>query len=189
MPPTALCTVLFARMSKRISPPNGPGKCEKDLQVLWARNPQNIAQRASEHESKGHPRIRDAGISMKQELQPMLEAARTLPPEQLPRLLGDLEEVRATALARLSAPGSHQTESDKLLDVSEAAARLGISKDYLYRNHSDFSFTRRVGRSLRFSASGIENYIQQRNGLTARRQRAILSARGSCERTLGQARQ
>ena len=35
----------------------------------------------------------------------------------------------------------------------------GLSPSYLYRNHQQFPFTRRVGRSLRFSSQGLQNYI------------------------------
>src|SRR5580704_18419309 len=59
-------------------------------------------------------------------------SARTLPSEELPRLLGDLEEVRATALARLVAPPPAHTGPDELIDVQEASRRLGVSTDYLY---------------------------------------------------------
>jgi excisionase family DNA binding protein len=107
------------------------------------------------------------------ELNSALAQARQLPLEELPRLLGDLEEVRATALARLTSPAPQQ-QPDELLDVREASRRLGVSTDYLYRHHRSFPFIRRVGRSLRFSAAGLEDYIRQRNGLTARRQSAIL---------------
>src|SRR5207245_10893080 len=72
---------------------------------------------------------------MRPELESALTAARTLMPEELPRLLGDLEEVRATALARLSAPAPAQMKPDELLDVEEASHRLGVSTDYLYRHH------------------------------------------------------
>ena len=98
---------------------------------------------------------------MRPELEPVLTAARTMAPEALPRLLGDLEEVRTTAMARLNAPIS-QPAPDALLDVAAAAERLGVSAGYLYRNHRRFSFVRRMGRSLRFSSVGIEEYIRQR---------------------------
>jgi predicted DNA-binding transcriptional regulator AlpA len=99
---------------------------------------------------------------MRAELEPILESARQLSPAELPRLLGDLEEIRTTALARLSAPAPHAQAPDALLDVDEAAGRLGMSRSYLYRNASRFAFVRRVGRSLRFSANGIENFLRQR---------------------------
>jgi len=94
---------------------------------------------------------------MRDELQNALSAARQVPREELPRLLGELEEIRFTAIARLT-PAPSVAAPDELLDVSQAARRLGISTDYLYRHHSKFKFTRRVGRSLRFSAHGIEEY-------------------------------
>jgi len=99
---------------------------------------------------------------MRSEFETVLVAARTLPPEDLPRLLGDLEEVRATALARLIPPVPVQRPPDELLGVEEAALRLGVSRDYLYHNHKRLPFTRRMGRSLRFSAHGIQTYIRGR---------------------------
>lgn len=99
---------------------------------------------------------------MRDELQFVLRAAKELPVEQLPGLLGELEECRCTAMARLTMPVPVQSQADELLHVEEAARRLGISKDFLYRHHSDFSFTRRVGSRLLFSAFGIERYIRQR---------------------------
>src|SRR5262249_41361552 len=94
-------------------------------------------------------------------------AARELPASELPRFMGDLEEIRFTAMARLSAPISAPTP-DVLLNVGEAAPRLGVSKSFLYRNHSDYSFTRRMGRSLLFSTQGIEEYIRSNGAMTPR---------------------
>jgi hypothetical protein len=45
---------------------------------------------------------------MREELQPALAVARTLPSEELPRLLGDLEELFATAMARLIAAAANE---------------------------------------------------------------------------------
>jgi excisionase family DNA binding protein len=97
---------------------------------------------------------------MRDDLKPILAQARTVTPDELPRLLGDLEEVRATALARLTAPQPIQSPADELIDVSEAAKRLGMSRGYLYRHHKQFPFTRHMGRKLLFSARGIEKYIK-----------------------------
>lgn len=96
---------------------------------------------------------------MRQELQSALNAARQIPREELPRLLGELEEIRFTAIARLT-PAPSIAPPDELLDVDQAASRLSMSKDYLYRHHSQFPFTRRLGRSIRFSARGIEEYTK-----------------------------
>jgi predicted DNA-binding transcriptional regulator AlpA len=97
---------------------------------------------------------------MRNELQTVLMAAQELAAGELPRLLGELEEIRCTAMARLTAPAPAQPQADELLSAPEASRRLGISQDYLYRHHCDFQFTRRVGRRLLFSALGIDKYIK-----------------------------
>jgi hypothetical protein len=90
----------------------------------------------------------------------ILKAARELPTQDLPGLIGQLEAAKATAWARLTAPPT-QSEHDELLGVTEAARRLGVSEDYLYSHHRDYPFTRRQGRKLLFSALGIERHIRQ----------------------------
>ena len=113
---------------------------------------------------------------MRDELQFVLRVARALPTDELPRFLGEIEEVRCTAMARLAAPAPVQSSgSDELLDTEEASRRLGVSKDYLYRHHREFAFTRRVGRKLLFSMLGIERHIGQQDSLTARRRSRMLS--------------
>lgn len=96
---------------------------------------------------------------MRAELQIVLEVANDLPSEELPRLLGELEEIRCTALARLSMP-KPAAQDDELLDIDTTATKLGVSKDYLYRNHSRFSFTRRMGKRLLFSRLGLEKHMR-----------------------------
>lgn len=105
---------------------------------------------------------------MRNELQPMLIAARELPVGELPRLLGELEEIRVTALARLTAHEPVPQQSDELLDIAEAARRLGVSRDFLYRNQRDFPFSRRLGRRLLFSARGVDNYITQQKHIDSK---------------------
>jgi excisionase family DNA binding protein len=114
---------------------------------------------------------------MRQEFQFLLRAAREIPADELPGLLGEIEEIRYTALARLNAPAKGlSAEPDKLLTIEEAARRLSVSCDYLYRHKEELAFTRRMGRRLLFSSSGIETYIRQQNGLTARRHRHTLGS-------------
>jgi hypothetical protein len=103
----------------------------------------------------GNPRGR---FGMRQELEPAIALARMLPADALPSLLGELEEIRVTALARLAVPAS-VSAPDELLEVPEAAARLSVSPNYLYRHARRYPFTRREGRKLLFSAKGIEQYI------------------------------
>jgi hypothetical protein len=77
---------------------------------------------------------------MRQELQCVLDIVRIVPATDLPRLLGELEEVRTTALARLSAPvpikASDDRTGDDVLDVAQAAAYINMSQKWIYRNHS-----------------------------------------------------
>ena len=90
----------------------------------------------------------------------LLAQARTVALEDLPRLLGDIEEARAVALSRLMSPPP-KCGKDELIDVAEAAARMGVSRDYLYRNHKRLPFARRVGRKLLFSAVGLDVYLKR----------------------------
>ena len=98
---------------------------------------------------------------MRNELQIVLMTAQELPKDELPALLGELEQVRCTALARLTSAPVAPQGSDELLGIREASRRLGVSRDFLYRHARDFGFTRRMGRKLLFSASGIERHIKQ----------------------------
>jgi excisionase family DNA binding protein len=94
---------------------------------------------------------------MNTQLEIVLQAARTLPPAELPLLLGDLEVVRATAYARLSAAPAPVQSADELLTVAQAAQKLGCSKYYLYK--TTLPFLRRLGRKRMFSKNGIEAYL------------------------------
>lgn len=90
-----------------------------------------------------------------------LKVALELSVDDLPTLIGQLEAAKATAWARLTAPTPAKSDHDELLDVTEAARRLGVSIDYLYDHHQDYIFTRRQGRKLLFSALGINAYIRR----------------------------
>jgi excisionase family DNA binding protein len=98
---------------------------------------------------------------MNSELEPVLLAARTLPPSELPRLLGDLAEIAATAQARLIAQAP-VLQPDTLLTCKQAAARLSCSVDYLYKQGRELPFARRLGRKLLFSQNGIEEYLRKK---------------------------
>jgi excisionase family DNA binding protein len=72
------------------------------------------------------------------------------------------------AVASVSTPLAPQPRDDDedglLLTTEEAAQRLGVSQDWLYRRAATLPFTVRLGRSLRFSIRGLERYIRQREG-------------------------
>jgi predicted DNA-binding transcriptional regulator AlpA len=98
---------------------------------------------------------------MRRELENALLLARSLPPHDLPAFLGAVEEIRVTALTRLTSPPSVPTE-DRLLDVAETAKRLNCSEDWLYRNSKKLPFARphAVGGKLLFSSLGLDAYLR-----------------------------
>jgi len=101
---------------------------------------------------------------MRPELEVVLRSVAEVPISELPTLLGELEVIRATAIARMSSP-IREKPHDQLLNVTAAGQRLGVSKDYLYRHSSEFPFTRRIGKRLLFSSQGIDAHIShQKNG-------------------------
>jgi hypothetical protein len=100
-------------------------------------------------------------LDVRRGLDIILKAAREACAEDLPDLIGKLESIKAVAWARLAAPVSAPQVHDELIDVTEASRRLGISETFLYSHHSQYPFTRRQGRKLLFSATGIDRYIQQ----------------------------
>jgi predicted DNA-binding transcriptional regulator AlpA len=104
------------------------------------------------------------------------DAQRTiaLPPEIATVLLGRcaVAQARLLVAALTAVPSTDRTpgddahaHDDRLLDVEEAAIRLGVSKDWIYRKASRLPFTVRLGpRRLRFSTKGIDKFIQHRQG-------------------------
>ena len=70
----------------------------------------------------------------------------------------DLDAARAETDTR-----EHQ-RPDRLLNVNQAAEKLCVKRDWLYRHHPDLPFRVRHGRLLRFSELGIEDYIRKRRG-------------------------
>jgi hypothetical protein len=92
-------------------------------------------------------------------LESLLELANVTPPDELAQLLGDLERIRVTVFARLTTPRT--AEKEELLSAQQAAPKLHVSANYMYRNHAKFPFTRREGRKLLFSSSGLNAYLKK----------------------------
>ena len=85
------------------------------------------------------------------------------PTPELPQLIGDLEAARAAAWARLTAPAADKPRDEpgqeaRNLDVAEAAKRLGISRDWLYRHASELPFALRIGRRVVFDSLALERW-------------------------------
>ena len=111
----------------------------------------------------------------------MLSAAREWPVTRLPALLGQLEEIRAIAFSRMLMPQT-STDHDELLTVAEAARRLSVAKDTLYRHSADYAFTRKMGTRLRFSAKGIQEYIDRQAILPSSCQKAYTPPTSAIQR-------
>ena len=94
------------------------------------------------------------------ELATLLEQLKGLEGRVMARLLlGATEGIRAR---------QEDTERDCLLTAKEAAERLALTVDYLYRHAEKLPFTVRPGAGqVRFSARGIERYIQALQGRKA----------------------
>ena len=50
---------------------------------------------------------------------------------------------------------------DRLLTIDEATAILSLSKDFLYRYWKKFPFAFKIAGQLRFSANGIQRFIEE----------------------------
>src|SRR5262249_19822028 len=89
----------------------------------------------------------------------------TIPPSKIPALLSQLSAVQSAMAARLVAADHEEaTSDDALLTVEQAAQRLGVSKDWLFRRSRTLPFVVRLGRHLRFSNRGIDRYLRGRTG-------------------------
>ena len=90
---------------------------------------------------------------------PTLETITSAPLETLAPIALHLAALQVAVATRLAAPRGRDDGPDRLLRVKEAAALLGMSPDWLYRNADRFRFTVRNGRSLRFSERGLRRYL------------------------------
>jgi hypothetical protein len=78
----------------------------------------------------------------------------------LPQILVTLTTATAAVAARLQNIPQDKVE-DRLLDVTEAAAKLGRSVDWLYRHARTLPFTRRLHGMVKFSARGLQTYLDR----------------------------
>jgi predicted DNA-binding transcriptional regulator AlpA len=62
-------------------------------------------------------------------------------------------------LAKIIADLAVASTEDRLLDADEAAQKLGVDRQWLYRRSKCLPFVVRLDGQLRFSLCGIESYI------------------------------
>jgi hypothetical protein len=93
------------------------------------------------------------------------ERISALRKEAIAELRGQIAKLDTLLLSRLLTDEQHPpgTDGDRLLRAAEAAAKLGLPKDALYRN--EYPFMVRVGSRRRFSEQGIEKFIRNRIGM------------------------
>src|SRR2546426_12112324 len=100
------------------------------------------------------------------ELRARIEA---LPPKELAELightvgvlLGQLANHRPALIEPLAALRVIE-ESDRLVNVKEAATILGMSPDWVYEHWQEFPFARKQGRAVRFSLHGLRKHVSRR---------------------------
>lgn len=98
-------------------------------------------------------------------------AAQRIPTVDLAEAIGRLEGVKASLWSRLTQPPSQiahapgwrgEAGQERFLSAREAAARMGVSLDWLYANAGRLKFSCRLGRRWKFSESGLEEWIRGR---------------------------
>jgi excisionase family DNA binding protein len=97
------------------------------------------------------------------------ERALNVPPEALPAILIELASLQSAIAARAGSgwsalPLDAATEPDRLLTVKEAAAMLGVSKDFLYGSPAAKPLRVRLGTRVMFSQQEIQRFIRRRAG-------------------------
>jgi predicted DNA-binding transcriptional regulator AlpA len=93
----------------------------------------------------------------------------TVAVEAVPLLIAEVEVIRSRLWARLISsvlpPATSERSEDRLLSIQEVSERTGLSVRWLYRNHHRLDFARPLSRrALRFSASGLADWLAQRHG-------------------------
>jgi predicted DNA-binding transcriptional regulator AlpA len=107
--------------------------------------------------------------SLDQVLGVLRARADEVPQAQIVPVLVQLAAVQCALAARLAGGEGHEQsnriQEDRLLTVTEAAQKLGVKTDWLYRESGRLPFTVRPspGR-VRFSVLGIERWVSQRRG-------------------------
>jgi hypothetical protein len=85
----------------------------------------------------------------------------SIPLEQIPAAIGELEKLKAALWARLAAPVP-TVERDQLLTIEEAAERLAVTPDWL-RRRPHLPFVRKLSDGVvRFDARGLARWAAQR---------------------------
>ncbi len=100
-----------------------------------------------------------AGGAVTAYLSSLEDLAPTLPREARREALGGLARLQAVLRLDLLSEASGARPGlaeDRLIEAPEAARRLCVTAEYIYRHAHQFPFTVRLGRAVRFSSAGID---------------------------------
>jgi predicted DNA-binding transcriptional regulator AlpA len=100
----------------------------------------------------------------------------------IPALLVQIAAAQSALAARLLSnatqlPAPAASEAERLLNVDQAAAKLCVTPDWLYRRAKKLGLAVKLGDgTLRFSANAIDRYIHQQTAgpVPARRRKSLL---------------
>jgi hypothetical protein len=110
--------------------------------------------------------------------------AKRLSPETIATLLAQCGAAQGALLAALASSNSDTQAPDRenrLLTVGEAAARLAVKPEWLYRRGKRLGFAVKLGDgTLRFSNQALERYISENTAEIAIRRRRKTAVFTSC---------
>ena len=100
------------------------------------------------------------------DLTAVLADPASVPFDQIPAAIGELEKAKATLWARLSAgpcpPERNGNGADRLRTAEQVSERTALSVAWLYRHADRLPFTRRIGRKVLFSEAGLTKWLATR---------------------------
>lgn len=110
--------------------------------------------------------------------------ARTLSSETIAKLLAQCGAAQGALLGALAFSNSESqppNQDDRLLTVGEAAARLAVKPEWLYRRGKRLGLAVKLGDgTLRFSNQALERYIHENTTEIAIRRRRKTATFASC---------
>ncbi len=120
--------------------------------------PQNIAERGTD----------DA--AQKTATPPTWDQLLQVPRSEIPAVVGELEWVKTTLLARLVEPDSRSREADEdpLLTADQVAETLQVDRKWVYRHKDKLGGMALSRKKLRFPSSEVERYLRRRKAASQR---------------------
>jgi len=126
----------------------------------------------------------DAGKVTLEDLSREPLRARGLSPDTIATLLAQCGAAQGALLAALASSNDSeeaQNQENRLLTVGDAAAKLAVTPEWLYRRGKRLGLAVKLGDgTLRFSNRALEGYIRENTGEIAIRRRRRTAAFPSC---------